>query len=110
MIHTLYGQFSAAQMKNYKKHLHNQVHWLLIYKEEQYEKLDEYFTSLLFQLIGLNELIGYPESLVSLASILEAARLESAKSDCNFKRYRKAILDAHSLVDKLPEWDGDMNG
>lgn len=109
MIKTLYGEFSDEQMRDYKKHLHNRIHWLLIYKEETYDKLDDYFSSILFQLFGLNELLGYPETLVSLVSILEAARLESLKDECNFKKYRKAILDAHSLIDKLPEWDGDSN-
>lgn len=110
MIKTLYGDFSNEQMRDYKKHLHNRIHWLLIYKEEDYDKLDDYFSSILFQLFGLNELLGYPEALVSLASILQAAKLESLSADCDFKKYRKAILDAHSLIDKLPEWDGDSNG
>ena len=38
-----YGEFNQNQIANYKKKLHNNVHWLLIYKEENYEFLDEYF-------------------------------------------------------------------
>ena len=98
-----YGSFSENQMSNYKKKLHNNIHWLLVYKENDYKLLDEYFNTTLLKLNAMNELLSYPNDIVSLYETLEAARLVLNSDDFNFKTYRKLILDAHSLIDKLPE-------
>lgn len=101
----LYGTFSSSQIKEQKKSLHNSIHWLLIYKEENYEYLDTYFDALLTRIGGLNDLLFYPPELVTLLSLLQAARTEAAKEDFTFKKYRKLILDSHSLIDKIKESD-----
>lgn len=98
-----YGSFSQSQMSEYKNKLHNTIHWLLIYKENDYKLLDEYFNTTLLKLNALNELLFYPTSIVSLYTTLEAARIILNSDEFDFKVYRKLILDAHSLVDKLPE-------
>lgn len=100
-----YGSFSENQMLDYKKKLHNNIHWLLVYKENDYKLLDEYFNTTLLKLNAMNELLSYPNDIVSLYETLEAARLVLNSDDFNFKTYRKLILDAHSLIDKLPEID-----
>lgn len=102
MMH-LYGHFTPTQMKEQKKSLHNSVHWLLIYKEENYEYLDAYFDSLLLRIGGLNDILFEPPELVTLISLLQAARKEACNDDFSFKRYRKLILDSHSLIDKIKE-------
>lgn len=102
MMH-LYGHFTPTQMKEQKKSLHNSVHWLLIYKEENYEYLDAYFDSLLLRIGGLNDILFEPPELVTLISLLQAARKEACNVDFSFKRYRKLILDSHSLIDKIKE-------
>ena len=102
MIH-LYGQFSSTQIKEQKKSLHNSIHWLLIYKEENYEYLDSYFDSLLMRIGGLNDILFEPPELVTLLSLLQAARKEAQNKDFEFKKYRKLILDSHSLIDKIKE-------
>lgn len=98
-----YGSFSENQMSDYKKKLHNSIHWLLVYKENDYKLLDEYFNTTLLKLNAMNELLSYPNDIVSLYETLEAARMVLNSNDFNFKTYRKLILDAHSLIDKLPE-------
>lgn len=100
-----YGSFSQNQMSEYKNKLHNTIHWLLIYKENDYKLLDEYFNTTLLKLNALNELLFYPTSIVSLYTTLEAARTILNSNEFDFKAYRKLILDAHSLVDKIPEID-----
>ena len=100
-----YGSFSENQMSDYKKKLHNNIHWLLVYKENDYKLLDEYFNTTLLKLNAMNELLSYPNDIVSLYETLEAARIVLNSNDFNFKTYRKLILDAHSLIDKLPEVD-----
>lgn len=102
MMH-LYGHFTPTQMKEQKKSLHNSIHWLLIYKEENYEYLDAYFDSLLLRIGGLNDILFEPPELVTLISLLQAARKEACNDDFSFKRYRKLILDSHSLIDKIKE-------
>lgn len=104
-----YGEYSQEQLHSYKAKLHSKVHWLLIYKENKYPQLDNYFSSIQFQLDGLNELLDCPE-LITLMSLLEAARMEAQKPDCNYSTYRKAVFDAHTMIDRLPEVDGDANG
>ena len=102
MMH-LYGTFSPSQIKEQKKSLHNSIPWLLIQKEENYEYLDAYFDSLLLRIGGLNDILFEPPELVTLLSLLQAARTESCSENFEFKRYRKLILDAHSLIDKIKE-------
>ena len=72
------------------------------FREENYEFLDARFTSLLQRLDGLNRLFNEQPVIITIMSLLEYARTED-----NFMKYRKAILDATALVDKIE--DGDMN-
>lgn len=55
----LYGNFTEEQIKKVKSQMHNMIHWLLIYKEQDYDKdkLDRYFQSVLMRISGLNELL-----------------------------------------------------
>lgn len=101
---TKYGHFSPTQISQYKKKLHNQIHWFLIYYEEGYANLDQYFNEIQYFLNGLDEVLNYPVEMIQLMTKLECARLEFRKPHCNFKLYRKSILDAHSLIDSLPDW------
>ena len=108
-IKYLYGEFSVEQLKEHKKHLHSSIHWLLIYKDPKtaYQwkdvDVDKYFSVLLLKIGGLNELFGKPESIVTLLSVLEAARLENQKQDFDWPVYRKLVLDAQNLVECLPD-------
>ena len=103
----LYGHFDDEQIERYKVKLHKELFWLLIYKDpktrEEYVNVDfeKYFTGLMRRLDGLNELLFYPTEMVSIMSLLEAALIESRKEDFNYKTYRKLVLDAHGLVDKI---------
>ena len=100
---TLYGEITEEQMAAQKRSLHSAIHWLLIYKEEDYPQLNTYFTALLYRINGLNKLLREPPEIVELLSVLQSARDELDKQDFNFHWYRKCVLDAHSLVDKIKE-------
>lgn len=108
-----YGHYSPTQMKNYKKDLHSKIHWMLLYKDphnaERYKNINvnKYVETIQFELNGLNELLFCPSKLVTLMSLIESVRLELLKKDFSFEKYRKTLLDAHSLIDKLPEMDGE---
>ena len=104
MEHLYHGSFSHEQINSEKKSLHSKIHWLLIYKEEEYPMLDMYFSNLIDYLCSLNYVLSEPPELVSLVVLLNQARSENQKGEqCNFKKYRKLILDAHSLLDNFVE-------
>jgi hypothetical protein len=106
-MRNLYGNFDNEQMENYKVKLHKELFWLLIYKDpktkDEYLSVDfnKYFDGLMRKIDGLNELLFYPTEIVAIMSLLEAALIESKKADFNYQAYRKLVLDAHSLVDKI---------
>ena len=103
----LYGEFTTEQMEKYKVKLHKELFWLLIYKDpktkDEYLNVDfnKYFDGLMKKINGLNELLFYPIEIVSIMSLLQAAMIESRNPDFNYKIYRKLVLDAHSLIDKI---------
>lgn len=105
----LYGEYSVEQMEDHKKYLHSSIHWLLIYKDPKtsYQwrnvNVDKYLDMLLRKIAGLNVLFGCPQSIVTLMSVLEAARIELHSEDFEWAVYRKLILDAQNLVDTLPD-------
>ena len=98
-----YGTLPQEQIHQEKEKLKSAIFILLPYKESSYALLDKYFESLLFRINGLNELFMHQSEIITLMSILEAARREE-----NFKVYRKAILDATALVDAIKECDCDV--
>ena len=112
-----YGSFDKKQFNEYKKKLHKKLFWLLIYKDpetkEEYpdvtsDVFEKYFTNIMYEISGLNRLLFYPVEICSMLSILEAALNETQKVDFDYKAYRKLILDAHALIDKIKE-EGDRN-
>ena len=97
-----YGILSPDQIKEQKKYLQKAIFQTIPFREENYEFLDARFTSLLQQLDGLNRLFNEQPVIITIMSLLEYARTEES-----FQKYRKAILDATALVDKIE--DGDMD-
>lgn len=104
---TIYGHFDDSQFDKYKTQLHKEMFWLLLYKDpktcDQFKNtnFEKYFINLMKRIDGLNVLLSYPVEIVSIMSILQAAFDESKKEEFNYQSYRKLILDAHSLVDRI---------
>lgn len=98
-----YGNYSKEQIHDYKKKLHSLVHWLLIYKEQDNDILKGYFDIVQKKLDGFNELMNHPPQIVEVMNLIESARLESESDNYSHKTYRSFILDAHDLIDELPE-------
>ena len=86
-----------------KQYLISAIYKLLPYKEDSYEFLDNYFESVLQQLTGFNKISGYQPATVTIISLIEYARQENN----DFKKYRKAILDACGMVKLIKESDFD---
>lgn len=62
---------------------------------------NKYFDGLMKRMNGLNKLLSYPTEIVAIMSLLEAALIETEKVEFDYQTYRKLVLDAHSLVDKI---------
>lgn len=99
-----YGTYTTQQFEGYKKRLHNMIHWFLIYvDEENFEDLSRYFDIVQIKLIGMNSLLNNPPEIVEIMGLLESAHIEFEKDNFNHKRYRKLILDAHELINRIGE-------
>lgn len=95
-----YTGMPSKQIAEEKTYIRSAIYKLLPYKEENYEYLDNYFNSVLQLLKGFNEISGCQPEVVSIISMVAYAR----KAE-NFKDYRKAILDACGLVERIKESD-----
>lgn len=110
MIKHKYGEFTEEQLNAYKKKLHKKMFWLLLYKDpktkDSYPEMDgknfkKYFEFLMKEIAGLNELLNSPSEIIEILSLLMAAWLEVLKEEFDYQSYRKLILDAHHLIDKI---------
>lgn len=98
-----YTEVPSSQIAAEKMYFLSAIFKLLPYKEDGYEFLDNYFESVLQRLIGFNKISGAQPEVVTIISLLEYARQEE-----DFKKYRKAILDACGLVKLIKESDVDV--
>lgn len=107
----IYGEFTDNQIKINAKLMHNEIHKLLLYKDNsvieqifsndtEYEK---YFKNLLVRYGGLNTLLGEPPDMVSFMSTLQAAYDEVNSDKFSYRNFRRLILDAHGLIEKMFE-------
>lgn len=103
----LYGTYSNEQFENFKEKLHKKLFWLLLYKDPQtkdrYKNIDfdRYFTVIMKEINGLNDLLLYPVEIVEIMDVLQTAYNETKKENFDYREYRKFVLDAHALVDKI---------
>lgn len=106
-----YGEFTDTQMSLTKKEIQKQIFFLLLCAdpktkaEYDYVDLDEAFSGLLYKLGGLNSVLGEPQELVDVMSLLEEARIEYNEPKFNFQIYRRLVLSAGSLTEKIKEVD-----
>ena len=99
----IYEEVPSSQIAAEKKYFLSAIFKLLPYKEDNYENLDGYFESVLQRLIGFNEVSGFQPEMLTVISLIEYARKEN-----DFKKYRKAIFDACSLIDSIKESDSNV--
>ena len=100
---TVYGNINEAQLNDFKKKLHNKIHWLLIYKESDdfTVDFDNYFTELMKYVGAFGTVFNKDSSILEILTMLQMAYDESANDNFNHKRYRHYVLEAHNLVDRL---------
>lgn len=99
-----YNKIPLDQLSKEKKYLTSSIFKLLPYKQEGYEHLDNYFESVLQRLIGFNSIIDSQTEMITIISLIEYARKET-----DFTKYRKAILDACSMMQSVVIIGGDCD-
>lgn len=89
--------------KNYTKKCFGFFYIRIQKTKDEFKNVDfeKYFINLMKKIDGLNTLLFYPVEIVAIMSLLQAALNETRSDDFNYRSYRKLILDAHSLVDKI---------
>lgn len=95
-MNTIYGNIPDELLVSNLDDLIGQIFKLLPYKEKNSEDLNYLFTTLLFRISGLTNILEPIPELITVISILEAARTEK-----DFKLYRKAILDSCSILKRV---------
>ena len=109
MIKYKFGEFSSDQIREVKETLRKRIFFLLLLVDKKTANhyngvnVEKTFENLMTDFGSLNELLGYPAEMVTVLSLVNAARLEYNSSEFNRQRYRKLILDAGSQVDKIKE-------
>jgi len=96
----IYKETTPSQIAAEKTYIRSAIFKLLPYKEESYEYLNEYFGSVLQLLQGFNKVSGNQPEMVSIIS-----KIAYARDVEDFSEYRKAILDACGLVERIKESD-----
>ena len=96
-----YKEIPPNQIAAEKKYFTSAIFKLLPYKQYDYKYIDSYFESVLQRLIGFNKISGFQPEVITIMSLLEYARDEAE----DFNDYRKAILDACGMVERIMESD-----
>lgn len=104
-----YGDFTQEQITQTKQKMRKQIFFLLLIVDpktaSEYDvDIDAAFQNVLWTFGGLNDLLKYPQELVTVMSLLDAAYLEyRSGADFSFGKYRKLVLDAGNEVLKIKE-------
>ena len=104
-----YGEFTQDQIAQTKENMRKRIFFLLLLRDPvkavEYENvdIDEAFQNVLTEFGGLNDLLGCPQELVDVLSLVNAAYLEVRKTHYDWKMYRKLILDAGNKVLQIKE-------
>lgn len=106
-----YGNFTTSQISLTKKEIRKQIFFLLLCADpntkDKYDhiNLNDAFNGLLYKLGGLNSILGEPQQLVDVISLLEEALIKYNEPEFDYKVYRRLILNAGSLTDTIKEVD-----
>ena len=104
MVQYKYGEFAEMQVSDMVQLIRKRIFFLLLVAESPGKfpdiNLEKAHTSLMWKLSGFNELLGQPSEIVTTMSLLEEA-LNNLKTNFDFVKYRKLILDAGAEVSKI---------
>lgn len=95
---TVYGDIPQSEIEKQKKYLYGSIIGLLYLYEDKYEFLDQRIQTLINQISGSIKLFDSTPEILSIIAWLEDART-------NEEQFRKDILDAANMIDKLKGGD-----
>lgn len=100
-MRTVYGDIPQSEIEKQKKYLYGAILNLLWLKESNYEFLDQRIQTLINQLRGSMKLFDSTPKILSMIAWLEDARVDS-------EQFRKNVLDAANMVDRLKGGNSDV--
>lgn len=98
---TVYGDIPQSEIEKQKQYFYGAIISLLYLKEDNYEFLDQRIQTLINQISGSIKLFNSTPEILSIIAWLEDARVRP-------KQFRKNILDAANMVDKLKGGDDNV--
>lgn len=107
----IYGSFTKRQIKEAAHAMHNDVHKLLLYKDNRIEEKifenDEvfliFFQNVMFKFSGTKTLFNNNGIMVTLMATLQAAYDEVTSDEFDYMTFRRAILDSHNYIKQMFE-------
>lgn len=107
----IYGSFTKRQIKKAAHAMHNDVHKLLLYKDNRIEEKifenDEafliFFQNVMFKFGGTKTLFNNNGIMVTLMATLQAAYDEATSDEFDYMTFRRAILDSHNYIKQMFE-------
>ena len=96
-----YDNIPSNQIEKQKRYFYGAIINLMYLREDNSPFLDASIQTLINQIGGSNRLFGYQPEILTIVSNLETARREPIQ-------FRKCILDAANLVDKLQGGDSNV--
>ena len=96
-----YENIPSNQVEKQKRYFYGAIINCLYLREDNSPFIDATIQTLINQISGSNRLFGYQPEVLSIISNLETARIDQTQ-------FRKCILDAANLVDKLEGGDSDV--
>ena len=96
-----YENIPSNQIEKQKRYFYGSIINLLYLREDNSPFVDATIQTLINQILGSNVLFHFQPEVVTIVSNLEMARKEPSQ-------FRKCILDAANLVDRLKGGDSDV--
>ena len=97
----MYKNVPSNQIEKQKRYFYGAIINTLYLREDNSPFLDTTIQTLINQIMGSNALFNFQPEILSIVSFLETARKEPSQ-------FRKCVLDAANLVDKLKGGDLDV--
>lgn len=96
-----YINIPSSQIEKQKRYFYGSIINLLYLREDNSPFVDATIQTLINQVMGSNEIFHFQPEILTIVSNLETARKEPSQ-------FRKCILDAANLVDRLKGGDFDV--
>ena len=100
-MRTIYGDIPQSEIEKQKKYFYGAILGLLWLKDDNYEFLDQRIQTIINQISGSMKLFDSTPEILSIIAWLEDSRVHPAQ-------FRKNILDAANMVDKLKGGNSDV--